>query len=166
MPTVSVGRAVPAPISEVWSVLSDIENARRWNEAWTSIAITSPQRHGLGTTFTARTGSGESFDFLISEWSAPELIAFSPIREEGEKYGVTLESHIFRLKEMPETQTLVELTAHASTHGLRGRMTGLIFWPGYQKHGLETALEALGALFEVRAGDETAAESDRAPTGD
>ena len=67
---------------------------------------------------------------------------------------------------MPETQTLVELTAHASTHGLRGRMTGLIFWPGYQKHGLETALEALGALFEVRAGDETAAESDRAPTGD
>src|SRR5437773_12463389 len=125
MPSVSVWREILAPVADVWKVLSDVENARRWNRAWDNIQITSSQRHGVGTTFRARAEEGESYEFGVTEWDPPALIAFEPIREEGESYGINLESHVFRLRETGEGRTLVELTANASARGLRGRLVGI-----------------------------------------
>ena len=148
MPTVTASRSIGAAQAQVWAVLADIANAGRWNQAWSKMEITSPQTHGAGTTFRAHTADGEAWDFLVSDWIAPEYIAFSPIRDQSERYQITLESQAFRLKPLGDDQTLVELSARASAHGLRGRVVGLLFWPGYQKHGLNAALDALQDLFE------------------
>jgi hypothetical protein len=48
----------------------------------------------------------------------------------------------------------VDLTAVASAHGLRGRFIGLVFWSGYQKQGLNQALESLAANFEPLAAEQ------------
>lgn len=150
MPKVSVSRVIPARQGELWATVSDIQNARRWNTAWTRIEITTEQTHGPGTRFRAHTEGGETFDFEVTSWVAPEFIAFSPIRDERERYGITLESHAFRLQAVGEEETLVELIAHATAHGVRGRFTALFFWPGYQKEGLNLALDSLEALFTPR----------------
>src|SRR5574341_2191539 len=105
MASVSESRVIAATDSEVWAVLADVENARKWNGAWTGIEITSSQRHGLGTTFVARTEGGEAFTFEISEWTPPEIIAFSPIRDEDDRFAVMLDSHEFRLSPAPEDAT-------------------------------------------------------------
>ncbi|MDO8615585.1 MAG: SRPBCC family protein [Dehalococcoidia bacterium] len=163
----SVSRIMPAPQARIWSVLADIANARRWNTSWTRIEITSHQTHGAGTAFRAHTQDGQTYDFLVSDWAAPECIAFSPIRDESEpRYGVTLESHAFRLRPAEDGQTYVELTAHATARGIRGRLVGLFLWPGHQKHGLETALDALESVFAAEADDGgSAAVSEGSPPG-
>ena len=151
MASVTESRVIAAPPEEVWEVLADVENARRWNRAWTQIEITSSQRHGLGTTFKATTESGDVFAFEITEWSPPGLLAFSPTRDDQESYGIVLDSHVFELKPVEETATLARLTAKATAHGLRGHVVARLFWPGYQRHGLEQALDALQAVFEPEA---------------
>ena len=148
MPSASVSRAIPASQHDVWAVLSDIANARRWNDAWSKIEITSRQTHGPGTEFRAQTESGAAYTFVITDWVAPELITFVPVREEEEpQYTITLESQTFRLRPLSETETMVELSARARARGVRGRFTAMFFWPGYQRHGLEQALDALAAIF-------------------
>jgi len=159
MPSVSVSRVIGAAPSEVWAVLADIENARRWNPAWSRIEITSTQRHGVGLTFRAHLEGGEHYDFEVVDWSGQERIAFAPVREPQEQYGINLESHVFRIREAEAGASRVELTAVASTRGLRGRFVGLLFWPGYQKQGLNEALAALAAIFEPPAELEEAEEA-------
>jgi uncharacterized protein YndB with AHSA1/START domain len=139
---------IAAAPQEVWGVLADVENARRWNSAWTRIEITSSQRHGLGTMFTAHTEGGENYAFEITEWFPPEAIAFSPVRDEGESYGVMLDSQMFQLSPAAEDGTLVKLTARATGYGLRGHVVARLFWPGYQRQGLQLALDALQAVFD------------------
>ena len=152
---------IAAAPQEVWGVLADVENARRWNGAWTRIEITSPQRHGLGTTFTAHTEGGDDYAFEITEWSAPETIAFSPVRPDDESYGVMLDSQTFQLSPVAEDGTLVRLTARATAHGLRGHVVARLFWPGYQRHGLRLALDALQGVFEPDVeGEEEGAEAE------
>ncbi|HSP54888.1 MAG TPA: SRPBCC family protein [Dehalococcoidia bacterium] len=151
MASVTESRVIAAPPEEVWEVLADVENARRWNRAWTQIDITSSQRHGLGTTFKATTESGDVFAFEITKWSPTGMIAFAPLRDEQEHYGIVLDSHTFRLIPAEEDATLVQLTARATAHGLRGHFVARLFWPGYQRHGLELALDALQAVFEPEA---------------
>ena len=151
MPTASESRTIGAPQDEVWAALADIENAGRWNTAWQRIELTSPQPRpvGAGTTFRAHTEDGGSFDFQITHWAPPEFISFSPIHSEDEElYAITLESHSFHLRLVAEDATHVELIAHASVHGIRGRFIGLFLWRGYQKQGLRRALDALQSLFE------------------
>ena len=147
MPTTSMSRIIPAPVHDVWSVLSEVERARRWNPAWEKIEIVSHQTHGAGTRFRADVGEGQSFEFEISDWVVPEFISFTPIREEGERYAVTLESQAFRLTAIDEETTSLELIAHASTRGLRGFFMGLLFWAGHQKQGLSNALDNIEDLF-------------------
>ena len=148
MASVSESRIIAATPQEVWGVLADIENARRWNAAWVRIEISSSQRDGLGTTFTAHTESQDKFVFEITEWSPPKVIAFSPVREEEERYGIVLDSQMFRLSQAGDGATLVKLEARATPHGLRGHFVARLLWPGYQKHGLRSALDALQAIFE------------------
>jgi uncharacterized protein YndB with AHSA1/START domain len=159
MPSVSESRIIAATPQEVWSVLADVENARRWNKAWTRIEITASQRHGLGTTFVAHTESGDSFAFEVTKWSTPETIAFTPVREPGERHGVMLDYHEFNLSPAGEEGTVVKLTAKATAHGLRGHVVARVFWPGYQKQGLQQALDALQAVFEPEAGEEDEEEA-------
>jgi hypothetical protein len=137
-----------APPSEVWYVVADVENARRWNPAWSRIEITSAQRHGLGMTFRAHVEGDEAYDFEVVDWSRHKRIAFAPIRSAGEDYAINLESHIFDLRGAGEGVTNVTLTAVANTRGLKGRFIGLFFWPGYQKQGLNEALELIAAIVE------------------
>jgi len=151
MASVSESRIVGATAGEIWAVLADVENARRWNATWRKIQITSSQRHGLGTTFVAHTEGGDEYAFEITEWDPPIRIAFAPIRDQGERYGIVLDSQVFELSEVGEGDTLVKLTARATAHGLRGHIVARLFWPGYQRHGLQLALEALQALFEPEA---------------
>lgn len=164
MPRTSVSRPIPGSQRDVWALLSDIANARRWNKTWKQIEITSQQTHGAGTTFRAHTDDSHVFDFEVSEWVAPELISFSPIRDRRERYSITLDSHTFQLRPLSEEDTEVELTARASAHGVRGRFIALLFWSGFQKQGLETALDALEEVF-APPDDEPArdAQGDAAP---
>jgi uncharacterized protein YndB with AHSA1/START domain len=159
MPSVTVTRAIAASREEIWDILSDIEEANRWNTAWTRIELLSGQTHGSGTAFRAHTKTEEVFDFEISVWDAPERIAFTPIRnEDSELYSINLEAHAFSLMPLEEGETLVKLAAHASTRGFRGLLLGAFFWRGYQKQGLNTALDSLQALFE--GDDEPEADAD------
>jgi len=151
MASVSESRVIAATPVEVWAVLADVENARRWNAAWRKIEVTSPQRTGLGTTFVAHTEGGDEYSFEITEWSPPQRIGFAPIRNEEERYGIVLDSQVFELSEVGEGHTLVKLTARATAHGVRGHVVARLLWPGYQRHGLQLALEALQALFEPDA---------------
>ena len=148
MPSVSVSRQISAPAGDVWAALADIENARRWNAAWSAIEITSTQRHGVGMTFRTHNESGDTYEFEVVDWSHGERIAYAPIREPGEKYGINLERHVFDIQHSADDATQVRLTAVASTAGIRGRFIGLLFWPGYQKQSLNDALEALAAALE------------------
>jgi hypothetical protein len=85
----------------------------------------------------------------VSDWVVPEYIAFRPLRNESERYSIMLQSQAFRLQPAGEDSTVVELTSRASAHGLRGWFLGLFFWSGYQKPGLDAALDALQAVFET-----------------
>jgi len=146
MPSTSASRVIKAPREDIWALLSDIANARRWNSAWSSIEFVSKQTHGSETQFRARTDEGEAFEFLITAWVVPEYIEFTPVRDESERYGITLESQAFRLRPEGEA-TRVDLMARASTHGIKGLLLGLLFWRGYQKQGLNAALEKLESAF-------------------
>jgi len=147
MPSTSASRLIKAPREDIWALLSDIANARRWNSAWASIEFVSKQTHGLDTHFRARTDDGGAFEFLITAWVVPEYIEFTPVRNESERYGIALESQAFRLKSEGAEATLVDLIARASTHGIKGWVLGLMFWRGYQKQGLNAALEKLESAF-------------------
>src|SRR3990170_6051101 len=98
MPTASVSRTIAAAQERIWDVLADVAHAGRWNTAWPRIEITSSQSQGAGTTFRAHTTDGHAFDFQVTHWSPPEYIAFAPIREEPERYAITLDSHAFLLR--------------------------------------------------------------------
>jgi uncharacterized protein YndB with AHSA1/START domain len=153
MPSVSVKRVMDAPVSEVWAVLADIENAKQWNRAWDSIEITSTQRHGVGTTFRARIESDMEFDFEVVDWANQERITFAPIRDEGERYALMLEEQIFTLREAPDDMTHIELRAVASAHGIRGRVYGMFFWAGHQQGGLNEALDAIEDIVDPQEDD-------------
>lgn len=146
MPITSVRRIIAAPVHDIWGVLSDIPNARRWNPAWEKIEFSTNQTHGAGTRFTAHVDD-QSFEFEITDWVVPEFISFTPVRENEERYAITLESQAFRLTPQEDDTTGVELISHASTHGFRGLIMGLFFWAGHQKQGLNKALDNLEALF-------------------
>jgi uncharacterized protein YndB with AHSA1/START domain len=150
MPRITVSRLVEAPQHEVWTLISDIANAGRWNRSWTKIEFTSQQSHGPGARFRAHTEPGDAFEFEISEWSAPDRIAFRPIRNPSEPaYSMTLDAHVFDLRPAGgEGQTLVEITAHATARGFRGRVIAMFFWAGHQREGLSAALDAIAAVFE------------------
>jgi len=145
VPHVSVSEIIPASRAEVWSVLSDIAHAGRWNKAWTRIEFTSNQTHGAGTRFRALTESGDDFEFEIATWSAPEHLEVRPLRDTGElRYPVMLESHEFRLNPSESgDETLLELRANASAHGLKGRLIAAFIWPGHQREGLKAALDEI-----------------------
>lgn len=161
MASVTVSRVVRAPQREVWALLSDIQNAGRWNKAWSRIELTSNQRHGLGATFRTVHEGGETYDFEVCEWAAPDRIGFCPIRREGEPtYSIMLDAHVFDLSAVSDDETMVELSAHATPHGLRGRFIALFLWPGHQKEGLNSALESIAAVFE---GEPPAAELETGP---
>jgi uncharacterized protein YndB with AHSA1/START domain len=159
MPSISASRVIDAPRDQVWAVLSDIAHARRWNTAWSAIEFTSNQTHGPGTSFRARGEDGNAYEFVVSAWVAPEYIEFAPIRDEAERYGIMLESHAFHLVPQSETTTRVDLIARSSTHGLRGWVTALLFWRGYQKQGLVSALETLSSVFEPNESGERPEEA-------
>jgi len=149
MPSASVIRTIGAPVHDIWTVLADIENARRWNPSWKEIEMISTQTHGAGTRFRARVDEKQAFDFEVAEWVVPEFIAFAPIRDPMEPlYSITLEGHAFRLSKIDEQTTSVELFAYASSHGFRGLIMGLFMWKGHQRPGLSRALDHLQALFE------------------
>ncbi len=114
MPSASVIRIIAAPAHDIWAVLSDIENAPRWNPSWKKIEIISTQTHGSGTRFRAHVDEKQAFDFEVAEWVVPELISFTPIRDPMEPlYSITLEGHAFRLSKIDEETTNVELFAYA-----------------------------------------------------
>jgi|FLYL01.1.fsa_nt_gi uncharacterized protein YndB with AHSA1/START domain len=164
MPVVQVSRRIAAPPPDIWRVLSDIENASRWNERWTQVEITSPQRHGEGTTFRARLDDETVFEFEVTGWDPGRLIAFAPIRDDDEGYAISLQAHVFEIEDAGDGASEVRLTAIASTRGLKGAILGRFLWPGYQKHGMEQALASLAALFEPEeaedAGDGASDEDD------
>lgn len=159
MPLTSASRVIQAPQDQVWAVLSDIANARRWNSAWSQIEFTSKQTHGPGTRFRAQTADANVYEFEISAWVAPEYIEFSPVREETERYAIMLESQAFHLAPEGDSATRVELIARSSTHGLRGWLMGLVFWRGYQKQGLGQALETLSSAFQSNESGERPEEA-------
>jgi uncharacterized protein YndB with AHSA1/START domain len=160
MASVTAAVSIPVTPEKVWAVVSDVPNAGRWNRSWERIEMLTESTQGRGTRFRAHAPpedgdeDGRAFDFEVTEWTAPEYIRFTPVREPGEgQYQVTLDYHAFRLVPVDGENTRVELTAHATSRGLRGRVVGLFFWPGHQRAGLEEALKSLAAVFGVTADD-------------
>jgi uncharacterized protein YndB with AHSA1/START domain len=148
MPTANASRVIRAPQKDVWALLSDVTQARRWNKYWAAIEFASGQTYGVGTRFVAKTEGGDSFTFDICDWEAPQRIAFCPVREPGEGYGITLDSHVFEMRPVTGDECVVTITARASASGLRGRIVAMFFWAGHQKDGLNAALDALQAVFQ------------------
>ncbi len=150
MPTTKASRVIRAPQAAVWALLSDVEHANRWNHAWTAIEMTSAQTHGVGARFRAKMeGSDDSFEFEICDWSAPERIAFCPIRQPLEQlYSITLDSHVFQVRKVSDEESEVSITAHASARGLRGRLVSMFFWATHQEDGLNQALDAIQRVFQ------------------
>lgn len=165
MPSTSVSRVIGAPQAAIWALLSDIERANKWNRAWTSIRFTSGQTHGSGTTFRATMQGGDgAFDFEVCDWSAPERIAFCPIRRPEEIYSITLDSHVFEVRALTDGESEVTITAKASAHGLKGRFVAMFFWSGHQEEGLNTALDSIQRIFEPEAFADTPASSEQITT--
>jgi uncharacterized protein YndB with AHSA1/START domain len=148
MPTASVSRLIRAPQRDVWSLLSDVAQAGRWNKYWSSIEFLSPQTHGVGTRFRATSDGGDSFVFDICDWDAPQRIAFCPVRDVHEQYSIALDSHVFEMQALSEEESSLTITAHASASGFKGRILALFFWSGHQKGGLNAALDTIQAIFE------------------
>lgn len=153
----------------MWALLSDIANANRWNQAWTGVEFTSNQTHGAGTRFLAHTEGGDSYEFEITTWSAPDHLEIRPLRDPQEpRYPVMLESHEFRLtSDDGNESTILELRANAAAHGIRGRVIAALIWPGHQRAGLGTALEMIAGAFapeEDKASTEPESPSDPLPT--
>ncbi len=159
MPSVTVSISIPATPEKVWAVVSDVANAQRWNKAWSRIELTTALSEGRGTRFRAHVddedGAGHAFEFEITEWLAPEHIVFTPIRDPDEElYQISLDWHAFRIVPLDGENSRVDLTAQATTRGLRGRFAGLLLWPGHQRPGLEEALSSLAELFGVEPADD------------
>jgi uncharacterized protein YndB with AHSA1/START domain len=149
MPTTKVERVIEAPPEEVWAAISEIDRFKEWNSRWIRIELTSETTRGTGASFRAFTEEGDRFDFRITGWVENEFVEISPVREFDERHGITLQSQSFRIAPADEgTATWVEVAAQVSTHGPRGWLLGLVFWPGYQKKGLNEALNSLQALLE------------------
>jgi len=152
MPTTSESRTIAAPVAEVWAAITDLEAAHRWNGAWQRVEYLSSQREDVGTPFRAHTEDGLAHDFQISDWAPMEYISFAPVRNEAEdkekRYMLTLEAQAFLLRPANDDHTDVTLFATVASHGLRGWFAARIVWPGYQRQGLRSALDALQALFE------------------
>ena len=164
MPTTSQSRIIAAPVREVWAAITDLEAAHRWNEAWQRVEYLSYQREGVGTEFRAHTEDGLAHDFRISEWAQMEYISFAPIRNEDEdkekRYMLTLESQAFLLRPANDDHTNVTLFATVASHGPRGWFAARIVWPGYQRQGLRSALDALHALFEPQPDEDGQTDPD------
>lgn len=154
MPKTSVSRIIAAPQQEVWAILADIANAGRWNSAWSRIEITSSHQQGPGTSFLTHTKDGNTFAFEVIQWTPPEYITFAPIREaDSELYPINLDSHSFALHPTDDNHTQVRVIACASSRGIRGRLISLFLWRGFQKQGLNSALDSLQKVFERPEGD-------------
>ncbi len=148
MPTASVSRAIHAPQKDIWALLSDVSQAGRWNKYWSSIEFVSGQTHGAGTRFAATTQGGDKFIFDVCDWNAPTRIAFCPVRDPGERYSIMLDSHVFEVRPLSDEASELTITAHASSSGVKGRVLAMFFWAGHQKAGLNSALDAIQAVFE------------------
>ncbi len=156
MPITSESRLIAAPVARVWTAITDLESAGRWNKAWQHVEYLSSQHEGVGTTFRSYTEDGRSFDFRISEWAPEEYVAFEPHQKEpvDKRYLFTLDSQSFLLEPVGDDQTNVTWSVRATGHGLRGWIAARVIWPGYQRQGLRRALDALQALFEPLDGPE------------
>jgi hypothetical protein len=148
MATAKLSRVIQAGQSDIWALLSDISQARRWNKYWATISFDSAQTHGVGTRFSATTEDGDIFVFDVCDWEVPRRIAFCPVRRESERYAIMLDSHIFELRAVGDDACELTITANASASGLRGRLIALFFWAGHQKEGLSSALDAIQSVFE------------------
>ncbi len=150
MATTYESRIIAAPVADVWTAITDLEAAARWNGAWQRVEYLSSQREGVGATFRAYNEEGIGHNFRISEWAPMEFIAFAPMQDEPEErpYLITLQSQSFMLKPAGDDHTEVTLFASVQSHGLRGWLAARFVWPGHQRQGLGSALEALQALFE------------------
>ncbi|GBD14769.1 hypothetical protein HRbin25_00651 [bacterium HR25] len=147
MPTVRARRLIPAPREAVWAVVSDLASAPRWNRAWRRVEVVGEA--GVGAVLRAEAEDGQTGEFEVAAWEPPERIVFVPRRggpEEGSSW-LLLEAQGLRLLERAEGATLVVMEARARIRGLRGLVAGWLLWPGYQRQGLEAALERLAALF-------------------
>jgi len=164
MPTTSDSRTIAAPVREVWAAITDLEAAHRWNGAWQRVEYLSSQREGVGTEFRAHTEDGLTHDFRISEWAPMEYISFAPVRNQDEpkekRYMLTLEAQAFLLRPANDDHTDVTLYATVASHGLRGWFAARIVWPGYQRQGLRSALDALQALFEPQPDEDEQTPTD------
>jgi len=164
MPTTSESRTIAAPVREVWAAITDLEAAHRWNGAWQRVEYLSYQREGVGTEFRAHTEDGLAHDFRISEWAPMEYISFAPVRNEDEdkenRYMLTLESQAFLLRPANDDHTDVTLFATVASHGPRGWFAARFVWPGYQRQGLRSALDALQALFEPQPDEDGQTDAD------
>ncbi len=164
MPTTSESRIIAAPVREVWAAITDLEAAHRWNGAWQRVEYLSYQREGVGTEFRAHTEDGLAHDFRISEWAQMEYISFAPVRSEDEdkekRYMLTLESQAFLLRPANDDHTDVTLFATVASHGPRGWFAARFVWPGYQRQGLRSALDALQALFEPQPDEDGQPDAD------
>ncbi|MCH7892424.1 MAG: hypothetical protein IH921_13060 [Gemmatimonadetes bacterium] len=118
----------------------------------------------MGTPFRAHTEDGLAHDFRISEWAPMEYISFAPVRNEDEdkekRYMLTLESQAFLLRPANDDHTDVTLFATVASHGPRGWFAARIVWPGYQRQGLRSALDALQALFEPQPDEDEQTDPD------
>lgn len=147
MPRVRAERVIAAPPAAVWPAISEVRRLADWNSHWARIEPTSEAERGTGASFRAFTEEGDRFEFRITGWIEGEFVEISPVRDHDERHGITLQSQSFRIAPADGgSSTWIQAEAHVSTHGPRGWLLGFVFWPGYQKRGLNAALDSLEEL--------------------
>jgi hypothetical protein len=149
VPTVRARRLIPAPLSQVWAALADLEGAPRWNRAWARVRVLSGEP-GEGAVLRAEDEEGRASELLVGAWEPQRRILFLPRplpQEELGRYWLLLEGQSIWLEAVGEGATLVTMEARARARGLMGLVAAWLLWPGYQRRGLQAALEGLAALF-------------------
>ncbi len=146
-------RVIAAPLAQVWAAIADLEGAPRWNRAWTRVRVLS-ERVGEGAVLRAEGEEGQASELVVGAWEPQRRVVFVPRpvpEEEASRYWLLLEGQSISLEPLGEGATVVTMEARARSRGLMGLVVGWLLWPGYQRRGLNAALEGLAALFPPAA---------------
>jgi hypothetical protein len=152
MATTYESRLIAATTTQLWEIITNFQQASRWNHAWERVEYLGERREGVDTVFRAYNEEGLGHSFRVSEWVHREYVAFEPLAGEPDPeerpYLITLESQAIRLAEAGEGGTEVAFFSTARGHGLRGWFASRFVWPSYQRHGLRSALDNLQRMFQ------------------
>ena len=152
MPSVTEYLVVEASQENVWVILTERidEWAQTLGPNGQQVELLSGKLDGVGARFSTRSLDGTRSQFEVIAWQSPDYICFAPMAIDERDNLINMESQTFRLRRLTEAKTELELSATIRTKGPRGWLLGRVFWPGFQRAGLRSALDAVALLISPK----------------